>query len=48
MASLTPAKIIGRDGETGSLTPGKHADVVVLDAKLHVKHIFIAGEEFTG
>lgn len=47
MASLTPARIIGRDGELGSLAPGKRADVVVLDQSLEVQRVFIGGEEFS-
>lgn len=47
MASLTPARIIGRDRELGSLEPGKLGDVVVLDAKLAAKHVFIGGQEFS-
>ena len=31
MTTLTPARIIGVDGESGSLEPGKRADLVVFD-----------------
>ena len=45
MASLTPARIAGRDRELGSLEKGKRADVVVFDAELAVRRVFIDGEE---
>ncbi len=46
MASLTPARIVGRDHDLGSLTPGKRADIVVLDKDLQVQRVFIDGKEF--
>ncbi len=45
MASLTPARIAGRDGDLGSLERGKQADVLVLDRDLAVKRVFIEGIE---
>ena len=45
MASLTPARIAGRDREIGSLDSGKRADIVVLDKDLNVKRVFIDGKE---
>ena len=45
MASLTPARIAGRDQELGSLERGKQADVVVLDRDLNVRRVFIDGVE---
>ncbi|HEY2574446.1 MAG TPA: amidohydrolase family protein [Verrucomicrobiaceae bacterium] len=45
MASLTPAERAGIAHECGSLERGKRADVLVLDGKLRVKRVFIAGEE---
>jgi N-acetylglucosamine-6-phosphate deacetylase len=44
MASLTPARIIGRDGELGSIEAGKRADLVVTDGALHVQQVFLVGE----
>ena len=43
MASLTPAQIIGVDGELGSLAPGKAADVVIFDQNVEVRAVFAAG-----
>lgn len=45
MASLTPATIAGWDSELGSLTPGKRADLLVLDTDLNVKRVFVGGRE---
>ncbi len=44
MASLTPARILGIEKEVGSLEPGKRADLVVLDAELNVKQVYVGGE----
>jgi N-acetylglucosamine-6-phosphate deacetylase len=43
MASLTPARIIGRDDELGSLAAGKRADLVVLDKELEVQSVWLDG-----
>jgi N-acetylglucosamine-6-phosphate deacetylase len=43
MASLTPAERTGIADETGSLTVGKRADVVVLSPTLQVKHVLVGG-----
>ncbi|MBO4275382.1 N-acetylglucosamine-6-phosphate deacetylase [Microbispora triticiradicis] len=43
MASLTPARVLGLDGETGSITVGKHADLVVLDEDLGVAGVMKRG-----
>jgi N-acetylglucosamine-6-phosphate deacetylase len=45
MASLTPARIAGRESELGSLERGKRGDVVVLDQALNVQRVFIDGVE---
>lgn len=42
MASLTPAERAGIAHETGSLDPGKRADVVILSKRLQVKRVMIA------
>lgn len=46
MASLTPARIAGWGDRIGSLEPGKLADILLLDQELHVKRVFIGGDEF--
>ncbi|OUM93814.1 MAG: N-acetylglucosamine-6-phosphate deacetylase [Thermobacillus sp. ZCTH02-B1] len=45
MASLNPARQIGADRETGSLRPGKRADVLLLDEDLVLRRIWIGGRE---
>lgn len=44
MATLTPATIVGWNQEIGSLEAGKRADVLLLDADLVVRAVFIDGE----
>ena len=46
MASLTPARIAGRDDRIGSLESGKLADIVVLDWDFEVRRVFVGGVEF--
>ena len=43
MASLTPARIAGFDQEIGSIAVGKRADLVVLDADLQVRQVYVDG-----
>ncbi|AGA57407.1 N-acetylglucosamine-6-phosphate deacetylase [Thermobacillus composti KWC4] len=45
MASLNPARQIGVDRVTGSLAPGKQADVLLLDAGLGLRRVWIKGQE---
>jgi N-acetylglucosamine-6-phosphate deacetylase len=45
MASLTPAERAGIDAETGSLEPGKWADLLILNNTLEVERVFLQGEE---
>lgn len=47
MASLTPARIAGRERDLGSLERGKLADVVVLDRDFAVRRVFIEGAELS-
>ncbi len=47
MASLTPAERAGVSRTVGSLEAGKHADIVVLDAGLEVRRVFVGGQEAT-
>ena len=44
MATLTPARIAGVDKDIGSITPGKRADLLVLDQALNVKQVYVGGE----
>ncbi len=46
MATLTPARRVGLDGEIGSLREGKRADLVWLDADLNVLQTIIGGQFF--
>ncbi|MBX6387169.1 MAG: N-acetylglucosamine-6-phosphate deacetylase [Microbispora sp.] len=43
MASLTPARVLGLDGEIGSIDVGKYADLVVLDDDLHIAGVMKRG-----
>jgi N-acetylglucosamine-6-phosphate deacetylase len=43
MASLTPARIAGRDGEIGSIEAGKRADLLWLDRDLELLGVWLAG-----
>jgi len=45
MASLTPAERAGVAENVGSLERGKLADIVVLDRRMKVKRVFVAGQE---
>jgi N-acetylglucosamine-6-phosphate deacetylase len=44
MASLTPARILGVDDQIGSLELGKRADLVVLEAELNVRQVYVSGQ----
>jgi N-acetylglucosamine-6-phosphate deacetylase len=48
MASLTPARIAGCDHEIGSIEVGKRADLLVLDADLNVRQVYLAGQRWDG
>jgi N-acetylglucosamine-6-phosphate deacetylase len=43
MATLTPARIAGQDANIGSIAPGKRANLLVLDAELKVKQVYLGG-----
>src|SRR6266851_5488442 len=43
MASLTPAEIVHRTADIGSLAPGKLADIVLMDEDLNVQATWLAG-----
>jgi N-acetylglucosamine-6-phosphate deacetylase len=44
MAASTPAHAIGLGAEVGMLTPGRRADLVVLDDELRVRRVMRAGK----
>ena len=44
MASLTPATLLGMQNETGSIAPGKRADLIVFDDEINVKKVMVRGE----
>ena len=43
-ATANPTKAIGIYENYGSLTPGKQADIVLLDEELEIKYIIKSGE----
>ncbi len=43
-ATINPAKAIRVDRETGSIAPGKSADLLVLDDDLNIKLVMVRGE----
>jgi N-acetylglucosamine-6-phosphate deacetylase len=45
MASLTPATILGLQGDFGSLEAGKRADVLVFNAQIEIRRVFVGGED---
>lgn len=44
--TINPAKVIGVSGQTGSIEPGKFADLLVLDKDLQIRHVFIRGRQY--
>lgn len=44
MATLTPARILGKDRQLGSLAEGKLADLVLLDEDLQIKNVWVGGK----
>ncbi len=47
MASLTPATIVGRKDDVGSLTAGKWADILLIDEDVKVQATYIGGQRLT-
>lgn len=43
-AAVTPAKVLGMDHECGSITPGKVADLVLLNSELEVQQVYVSGK----
>ena len=46
MASETPARALGVDGEVGTIANGKRADFLVLNSDFSLKRVFLAGSEW--
>ena len=44
LPSLTPARILGIEKDVGSIEVGKRADLVVMDAELNVRQVYVGGE----
>jgi N-acetylglucosamine-6-phosphate deacetylase len=44
-AAVNPAKIIGIYNDFGSITPGKYANIVLLDKELNIKAVILKGEQ---
>ena len=44
MASLTPAERVGIADQVGSIQNGKRADLLLLDDRLHVRQVYLAGQ----
>jgi N-acetylglucosamine-6-phosphate deacetylase len=42
-ASTNPARVLGLDASVGSIAPGRHADLVVLDDDLQVTAVMAGG-----
>ena len=47
-ATHNPAQVLGIYNDRGSISEGKRADLVLLDADLNIQTVFIAGKEYTG
>lgn len=43
MAALYPARFLGIDAHRGRLAPGSRADIVILDDRLYVHEVYVAG-----
>jgi N-acetylglucosamine-6-phosphate deacetylase len=44
MASLTPARVLGRESQLGSIAPNKRADIVLFDDDFKVHGVWVGGE----
>lgn len=47
MASSTPARILGIDDRKGVLSPGKDADLLILDRDLNARNVYVRGREWS-
>ncbi|MDX1359692.1 MAG: amidohydrolase family protein, partial [Clostridia bacterium] len=43
LGSHNPAKLLGIDGKTGSIEPGKDADIVIMDESAKVRAVIQKG-----
>jgi N-acetylglucosamine-6-phosphate deacetylase len=43
-AACNPARAAGIDSAVGSLEPGKHADILIMDDDLHIIAVFVGGK----
>jgi N-acetylglucosamine-6-phosphate deacetylase len=48
MAALTPARVLSRESEFGSIAPNKSADFVLFDDDFMVKDVWVSGEVILG
>lgn len=44
-ATINPARMLGIDGEVGSIERGKRANLVIIDDKVNVKKVILGGED---
>ena len=43
-ATLNPARVLGLDGEIGSIAPGYRADLLLCDSDWNLKQVYLQGE----
>jgi N-acetylglucosamine-6-phosphate deacetylase len=43
MSTMTPARIMGIEKQTGSLETGKEADVIIFDQNINMHAVFVKG-----
>lgn len=48
MASLNPARAVGLDEEVGSIEPGKRANLILCDDRIHIQAVMLDGEVVSG
>ena len=44
MASLNPARLLGLDGDVGSLAVGKKANMILTNDRMALRAVFLEGE----
>ena len=45
LMTANPAKLLHIDSQTGSIAEGKLADLVVFDEEIHIRQVYVAGEQ---